>query len=147
MKTRIYININDACIETLAFKYFVYGAVITIRFYYCLIPHRPKNMFALVCHPDFMGIFGSSTHLFKFRSLSIILEFWYVSILSSMSCQKFAVYLAISELLDLCSNLWCNNTKENFLLEICFCDFDFSFVLTKNECFFCAPCGSVATLF
>ena len=68
------------------------------------------------------------------------------STLISMSCQKKSVYPAIIELLDLCPNIWCNNSRETFFLGICFCDFDFSFVFTKNACFICALCGNVTTL-
>ena len=57
------------------------------------------------------------------------------STLRLISYQKFTVYPAISYLLYLCTNLWYNNPRENLFLGICFCDFDFSFVFTKNSCF------------
>ena len=81
-----------------------------------------------------------------------ILEIWnYVQngsgyTLISMSCQKFTVSPTINDLVDMCPITWCKNSKETFLLRICFCDFNFSFVLTKNACFICAMCGNVTAL-
>ena len=63
--------------------------------------------------------------------------------LSSIYCQTFTVSLASSDLVDIFPNLWYNNSKENFFLGICFCDFDFSFVSTKNACFLCVLCSNV----
>ena len=78
-----------------------------------------------------------------------IVDIWYIVLkgsgytLISISFQKCTVSPANSNLVDLCPNLWCNNYKETFFLGISFCDFDFSFVLTKNVCFCCALCGNV----
>ena len=66
-----------------------------------------------------------------------------VSTLSSMPCQTFAVSPVSSDLVDLCPNLWCNNSKETFFLGICFFDFDFSFIFIKNTCFLCALYSNV----
>ena len=68
-------------------------------------------------------------------------------ILSSISCQNFAVSLAINYLVNMCPNLWCNNPKATFFLGAIFVDLDLSFVFTKNECFLCALCGRVTTFF
>ena len=65
---------------------------------------------------------------------------------SSIYFQTFSVSLASSDFVDLFPNIWCNNSKENFFLEICFYDFDFSFILTKKSCFRCALCSDVTTL-
>ena len=65
------------------------------------------------------------------------------STLSSISFQTFALSPASSDLLDLCPNLWCNNSKETLFLGICFCDFEFSLVFTKNACFLCVMCSNV----
>ena len=66
------------------------------------------------------------------------------STLISMSCQKLAVSMASSVLVDLCPNIWCNHPKETFFLGIFLCDFDIPFVFTKNACFICVMCGNVA---
>ena len=47
----------------------------------------------------------------------------------SVSCQTLEVSPASSELVDLCPNLWCNNSRYNFFLEIF--DLHFSFFLSK----------------
>ena len=65
--------------------------------------------------------------------------------LGSMYRQKITVSPASNDLVDLCPNLRCNNLRENFFLGICFCDFDFSFVFTKNACFLCALCSNITT--
>ena len=65
------------------------------------------------------------------------------STLSSISWQKNPVSPASSYLVDLCPYIWCNNSKENVFLGICFCDFEFSFIFTKNACFCCELCGNV----
>ena len=89
----------------------------------------------------FRGVFGPG---FLF-----IVDIWHDvqngsgSTLSSISFQTFAVSPASSDLLDLCPNLWCNNSKETLFLGICFCDFEFSLVFTKNACFLCVMCSNV----
>ena len=60
-----------------------------------------------------------------------------------MPCQIFAVYPASNDLVDMCPNIWCNNSKETFFLAICFFDFDFYFVFNEDACFLCALCGKV----
>ena len=40
----------------------------------------------------------------------------YISILSSISHQKFAVSPSIYDLVDLCLNIWCNNPRATFFL-------------------------------
>ena len=65
--------------------------------------------------------------------------------LISISCQTISVYPDSRDLVDLCPNLWCNNSKEIFFWGILFCGFKFSFVFTKNACFFFAVCGNFAT--
>ena len=64
-----------------------------------------------------------------------------------MSCQSFAVSPGSSDLLELSPNLWCNNTKEKLFLGICFCDFDFTIIFTKNACFLCDLCGNVTAFY
>ena len=66
------------------------------------------------------------------------------STLSSICCQNISVYPYSSDLVDLCPNLWCNNSRDTFFLGIFFCDFDFSFIFTKNECFF-VSCAVMST--
>ena len=58
---------------------------------------------------------------------------------------KFRVSIAINDLVDLCPNLWCNNLKETLLFGICFCNFDFPFICTKNACFCCVLCINFTT--
>ena len=65
------------------------------------------------------------------------------STLSSMSFQNLALSPTSSEIVDLCPNIWWNNSEETFLLGIYFCDFDFSFVFSKHACFCCAMCDNV----
>ena len=106
---------------------------------------------------DMAGMISMNTHLksvLGFRAVFdlyflFIVDIWHnvnkgsVSTLMSMSCQNVSVSPTSSELLDLCPNLWCNNSKETLFLGICFCDFDFYFIFTKNACFICALCGNV----
>ena len=68
------------------------------------------------------------------------------STLISMSCQQFSVSPASINLVDLCPNIWCNNSKKKVFLGICFCDFHFSFIFTKNAFFLCALCVNVTAL-
>ena len=71
----------------------------------------------------------------------------YGSILTSISCQTFAVYPKINNLLDMCLYLWCNNFKATFFLGSNLFDLAFSFIFTKNACFLCALCGRVTAFF
>ena len=91
--------------------------------------------------PNLKGAFGFIGFLdlaFLFiEDISRYLQKGYGSILCSMSFQKFVAYPAINDLLDMCPNLWCNNTKETFFLGGNFFDLYFS-VYTKNPCFTCA---------
>ena len=66
------------------------------------------------------------------------------STLISMSCQTLAASLEIMDLLELCTNIWCNNFREILLLGMVVFDFDFCFVFTKHACFLCTLCGNVA---
>ena len=71
------------------------------------------------------------------------------SILSSISFQNFAVSQAINDMVDLCPNLWCNNPKATFLLDVTLFDlalYKYIF-LTKNTCFLCEVCARVTTFF
>ena len=68
-------------------------------------------------------------------------------ILRSIPCQTYVVSIASTDLVHMCPNLWCNISKNNFLLGICFCGFDFSFGLTENKYFLCAMYGNVTLLF
>ena len=63
--------------------------------------------------------------------------------LISISYQIFVVSPASSDFVDLCPNLWCNNSRGIFFLVVLFCDFGFSFFFTKNVCFLCALCSNV----
>ena len=67
--------------------------------------------------------------------------------LISMSCQTFSFYPASSDLVYLCHNLWCHNSRKKLFLGICFCDFDISFVFTQKACFICAQSCNVTTFF
>ena len=94
---------------------------------------------------DFRGIFD--------LGFLCIVEIWYYvknrlgSTLSWMYCQTYSVSPPSSDLVDLCLNIWWNNTKETFFLGICFCDFEFSFIFTKNACFLCALYDIVTEFF
>ena len=68
------------------------------------------------------------------------------SIMISMSFQKVSAYPASSDLVDLCTNIWCNHSKETLFLWIFFYDFDCFFIFTKNACFLCAMYGNVTVL-
>ena len=78
---------------------------------------------------------------------SLTVDIWYDvhkgsgSTLRSKYCQTLAVSLVISYLLDLCPNLWCNNSRA--ILFLGGFDFDFSFVFAKNACFLCTLCYNV----
>ena len=67
----------------------------------------------------------------------------YKYILSSISHQILAVYPAINDMVDLCPNICCNNSKA-----ICFLDgnlfvFENFFISPQNACFPSALCGKV----
>ena len=69
------------------------------------------------------------------------------SILNSIYFQKIAVYLAINDMVDLCPNLWCNNSKETFFLGATLLDLAFYFLFTKKSSFLCALCVRVTVFF
>ena len=66
--------------------------------------------------------------------------------LSSMSCKILSVSPSSSDLVNLCPNIWCNNSRYILFLGVFFCGFDLSFVLTKKSCFLCALCSNVTVL-
>ena len=88
---------------------------------------------------DMAGMMSMNTHLKGLLGFSgdldigflIIVEIWHDVqngsgyTLISISCQKCAVYPVSSDIVYLCPDLWCNNHRESFVLEICFCDFEF----------------------
>ena len=57
------------------------------------------------------------------------------STLSSMPCQTITVSPEISDLVELCPNILCNNPRNTFSLGICLWVFYFPFIFTKNVCF------------
>ena len=57
-------------------------------------------------------------------------------ILSSTSSQTLAVYPSNSNLVDLCPNHWCNNSKGIFYLAGNFFFFDFSMIFPVNHVYF-----------
>ena len=71
----------------------------------------------------------------------------YGSILSPISCQKIILHPDINDLLDMCPNLRCNNSKANFFLGDIFFDFDICFIFPKNACFRSSLCGEVTAFF
>ena len=95
------------------------------------------------------GVFGFS----EFLDLAFLFieEIWHDvqkgswSILSSIPFQTFAVSTAINDLVDLCPNLWCNNSKATFFLGANL--FYFYFIPPKKACFRCALCGKVTGFF
>ena len=110
---------------------------------------------------DMAGMVSMNTHLkgvLGFRGVSD-LEFLFIvyiwhdvhngsgSKLSQMYWQTYTISTTSGDLLDLCPNLWCNNPKDNFFLGILFCDFDSSFVSTKNICFCCGLCGNITAFY
>ena len=101
------------------------------------------------------GVVSINTHLNGFLSFIsvfdieflLIIEIWHDvqkgsgSTLRSMSCQKLAVYPAISELVDLYPNLLWNSSREIIFL-------GFSFVvLTFLSYFLCMLCDNVTELY
>ena len=54
---------------------------------------------------------------------------------------------ANNDLLDLWSNLWCNNSKSIFFLDGNLFVFDISIIFPKNTWFLCALCGKVTAFF
>ena len=99
---------------------------------------------------DMAGMIPINTHLKVFLGFigvfdidfSFIVDIWHDvqnesgSTLSSISCQTFSVSPCSRDLLDLCPNLWHNNSKETLLLGICFCCFYFSLVFLPKMHFF-----------
>ena len=67
------------------------------------------------------------------------------SILSSIYSQTLAVSPAINDLMDLCPNIWCKNSKAIFFLDSNFFVFEICFIYPQNACFLCALCGKVTT--
>ena len=68
-------------------------------------------------------------------------------ILSSISWQIFALSPDINDLVYLCPNLWCNNSKAAFFLGAIFLDLGICFIFTKNVCFLFVLCGKVTAFF
>ena len=107
------------------------------------------------------GIISIKTHLKGAFGLSGILdlaflfieEIWHDVqkgsgyILSSTSYQTLSVPPANHDLLDLCPNLWCSNSKAIFFLAGNLFFFDISLILPRNACFLCALCGNVTAFF
>ena len=50
-------------------------------------------------------------------------------------------------MIDMCTNLWCNNFKANLFIGSIFFDFDIFFISPKNACFRCALYGEVTAIF
>ena len=69
------------------------------------------------------------------------------SILTSISCQIFAVSPASIALVDLCSNLGCNNSKDILFLGIFFYDFDFSFIFKPKMNVSSVQCAVISLCF
>ena len=96
---------------------------------------------------DISGMVYMNTHLkyiLGFRGFFnigflLVVEIWHdmqkVSgyNLRSMPWQNNLVASVSIDLVYICPNLWCNHFRETFLFGICFCKFNFSFVLTKNS--------------
>ena len=68
------------------------------------------------------------------------------SILRSTSSQIFAVSPASNDLVYMCPNLWCSNSK-SILFFAGNVFFDFSMIFPRNTCFLCALCGYVTAFF
>ena len=68
------------------------------------------------------------------------------SILSSTSPHTLAVSPANNDLVDLCPNIWCSNSKAIFFLDGIFF-FYISLIFPVKACFLCALCGNVNALF
>ena len=106
---------------------------------------------------DTAGMMSTNTHLkgvLGFRGVFDLTFLFIVKILhnvqngsgytlSSMSFQTFELCPANSDHVDICPILWYNNPKETSFLGICFCDYDFSFIFTKNE-FFSVSCAVIS---
>ena len=106
---------------------------------------------------DTAGMMSTNTHLkgvWGFRGVFDLTFLFIVEILhdvkngsgytlSSMSFQTFELCPANSDLVDICPILCYNNPKETFFLGICFCDYNFSFIFTKNG-FFSVHCAVIS---
>ena len=68
-------------------------------------------------------------------------------IISSIYSQTLAVSPAINDLMDLCPNIWCKNSKAIFFLDSNFFVFEICFIYPQNACFLCALCGKVTKIF
>ena len=107
------------------------------------------------------GIISIKTHLkvycgfggFLDLSFLFIEEIWhdvqkcYGYILRSISSQTLAVSPANNDLVDLWTNIWCNNSKAVFFLDGNFFAFDIFFIFPKNACDLCEICGNVTAFF
>ena len=97
---------------------------------------------------DVNGMMSVNTHMkgvLAFRgvfdiSFLFIVKIWHDvqngsgSTLRPIYCQIFSVSPDSSDLVDMCTNLWWNNSKKKLFLGINFFDFDFSFIFTKDAC-------------
>ena len=107
------------------------------------------------------GIISIKAHLKGALGLSVILdlaflfieEIWHDvqkgsgSIISFTSSQTLAVSPANNDLMDLCPNLWCSNSKAIFFLAGNLFFFDISLIFPRNACFLCTLCGNVTAFF
>ena len=123
--------------------------------------HQGKLVLLVRIFEDVAGIMSVKTHLkgaFGFNGFLdlafLFIEYiWhyvqkgYGSILSSTSFQKLAVYPSINYLVDMCPNLWYNNSKATLFLGSIFFDLVFSFVSPQNACFLCELCDRVTTFY
>ena len=69
------------------------------------------------------------------------------SILSSTSFQTLSLSPAINDLVDLCPNIWCNNSKAIFFLARNLFFFDTSWIFPVKACFLYSLCKNVTALF
>ena len=68
------------------------------------------------------------------------------SFLSSISSQTLALSSDNNDLVDMCPNLWCNNSKAILFLAEYLFFFDTSWFFPVKACFLCALCGNVTAL-
>ena len=104
----------------------------------------------------FAGIDSIKTHLKRSYGINGVLDIDFLLmediwhdvkkgsgyIIISISCQTFAVSPAINYLVDMCTNLWCNNYKTK--LGATFLGLIFSFLFTKIACLLCTLCEKIA---